>query len=300
LSDLPAAVLAWLGEVLETDASILDITAMPAASTQMHEISFDSSHHRRPKLVVRRFADVHRLRTDPFYDPVNETRALRLVGDTPIPAPHVIAADLDPKQCDVPTLLLTWVPGAAVWIPDDVDVYLRSAAAVLTDIHGSFGDRPADLPGYLPYAAHAPSPVGVPTWSRSRSTWERALEVAVSPAPSSAMGFIHRDFHAGNALSERSRVVSVVDWPTAAWGPLGIDLARMRQNLAFDVDPETAERFLSEYEAAGGHPSAYHPFWDIVDAADDLVGVTPPATSEEAAGWERLERWLERALAELG
>ena len=68
------------------------------------------------------------------------------------------------------------------------------------------------------------------------------------------MCFIHRDYHPGNALAQGARVVSVVDWVTAAWGPPGIDLARMRLNLARDLDADRAERFLDAYRDAGGEP----------------------------------------------
>jgi aminoglycoside phosphotransferase (APT) family kinase protein len=55
--------------------------------------------------------------------------------------------------------------------------------------------------------------------------------VLAGEAPDTRSCFIHRDYHEGNTLEEDDRVVSVTDWVTAAWGPPGIDLARMRLNL---------------------------------------------------------------------
>ena len=59
------------------------------------------------------------------------------------------------------------------------------------------------------------------------------------------------------------RVVGVVDWPTTAWGPPGIDLARMRLNLVEEVSPASADAFLVAYRAAGGDPDDRHPYWDL-------------------------------------
>jgi hypothetical protein len=66
-------------------------------------------------------------------------------------------------------------------------------------------------------------------------------------------------------------VVAVVDWPTAAWGPPGIDLARMRLNLVEEIDAASSEGFLRAYRSAGGDPDDRHPFWDLLDAADCLL-----------------------------
>jgi aminoglycoside phosphotransferase (APT) family kinase protein len=74
-------------------------------------------------------------------------------------------------------------------------------------------------------------------------------------------------------LWDGSRVSGVVDWATAAVGPPGIDLARMRQNLAGWHGREAADRFTRCYVEAGGDPAARDPFWDLLDAADSVAFV---------------------------
>ena len=81
-------------------------------------------------------------------------------------------------------------------------------------------------------------------------------------------------------------------------GPPGIDLARMRQNLAGHLGPAVAHGFAALYVAAGGDPRARHPYWDLLDAADSIPDV---AVSEAPGGGSahRFEDYVARVLAEL-
>lgn len=126
---------------------------------------------------------------------------------------------------------------------------------------------------------------------------ERVLEAIAQPAPSGRVGFIHRDYHPGNVLWDGA-TVNVVDWSTAASGPPGIDLARMRQNLAGWHGRETADRFADRYVASGGDPGVRDPYWDLLDAADLLDGTDVEAPGEGEL--ERFEEYVQGVLAELG
>jgi aminoglycoside phosphotransferase (APT) family kinase protein len=262
----------------------------------MHEVAVDAAGvtHR---LVVRRYADRARLGIDPFYDPANEVRALRLLGETDVPAPHLVAADLVPDVCDVPAVLESWMPGEQA-DPRDVDGYLRSAAEELVRIHAAVPERPEGLPDYVPYAVADGLELRPPEWTTRPGLWERVLEVVAGEAPATRARFIHRDYHLGNTLTMDDRVVSVVDWPTAAWGPPGIDLARMRLNLVEEVSPASADAFLVAYRSAGGDPEDRHPYWDLRDAADCLIE-GPDGSDIDDHDKGAFETWVAAALAEL-
>ena len=151
MTDLGAPVLAWVEDAIGKDARIRSVTQMETWSVQMHALVVEVSGGAEYRLVLRRYTD-ERLGIDRFYDPANEARALRLLGDTDIPAPRLFGADLEPVVCDVPAVLESWVPGEPAWTPGDVDNYLRSAAETLVRIHAFASTRPDGLPDYVPYA----------------------------------------------------------------------------------------------------------------------------------------------------
>src|SRR5688572_11509409 len=235
------------------------------------------------------YHDAQRLAHDPWYVPAHEALALRLLTGTPVPAPRLYATDLEATVCDVPALLESWIPGSAASRPDDIDGYLARAAEVLVRIHAVNVPSDVQLPRYAPYS---------PPPSTHAGLWERVADVLDVPWPAHRETFIHRDYHAGNILWDGTRVTGVVDWATAAWGPPGIDLARMRLNLASRLGTDIANRFSAAYVAAGGDPSARSPFWDLLDAADVLPDLGSPA---EPLGGDlaRFEDYVGSVLAEI-
>jgi aminoglycoside phosphotransferase (APT) family kinase protein len=117
--------------------------------------------------------------------------------------------------------------------------------------------------------------------------------------PDTRTCFIHRDYHLSNTLVVDDRVAAVVDWPTAAWGPPGIDLARMRLNLVEEVSPASSDAFLVAYREAGGDPDDRHPYWDLRDAADCLLESASGVSDIDDHDKARFETWVAAALAEL-
>jgi Ser/Thr protein kinase RdoA (MazF antagonist) len=161
-------------------------------------------------------------------------------------------------------------------------------------IHELASVRPSGVPDYVPYAQGVE--LRPPAWTSHPGMWERVFAVLADGSPDGPTCFIHRDYHQGNTLAVEDHVVSVVDWPTAAWGPPGIDLARMRLNLLEDVGPAGARRFLEAYRDAGGDPRDRHPYWDLCDAADFIVDDAEALEDHDPA---RFETWVEEVLTEL-
>jgi aminoglycoside phosphotransferase (APT) family kinase protein len=291
---LSGAMRSWIADAIGPGSQILSVREMPRSSTEMQDVLVETAGGTEHRLVVRRYSDRTRLETDPFYDPHNEARALELLRDADVPAPRLYAADLEPTVFDVPTLLESWMPGEPPWTPSDEDAYLTSAAEMLVRIHELASVRPSGVPEYVSYTQGVA--LRPPAWSSDPGLWERVLGVLADGPPDAAMCFIHRDYHQGNTLAVEDRVVSVVDWPTAAWGPPGIDLARMRLNLLEEVGSDAASRFLEAYRDAGGDPQGRHPYWDLCDAADLLIDDAVALEGHERA---RFETWVARVLAEL-
>jgi aminoglycoside phosphotransferase (APT) family kinase protein len=290
---LDPGVVEWGATVIGAGAQVLEVEEMPDGSTQQYTITY-ATRNGIVRAVSRRYHDRERLTTDFAYAPGNEAAALSLLGSTQIPAPRLLAADLDGVVSGVPLLLETFVAGRAAWEQAADEVYLRAAAETLVQIHAIGLPAPSPVMAYRPYRVpEAP----VERDGARGDLWVRVFEVLRGPSPTTPQGFIHRDYHPGNVLWDGS-AVAVVDWTTAATGPLGIDLARMRQNLAGRHGVALADRFARLYVDAGGDPDARHPYWDLLDAAD-MMTAQPPTPSDEGDTL-RGEDYVRAVLAELG
>jgi Ser/Thr protein kinase RdoA (MazF antagonist) len=178
-----------------------------------------------------------------------------------------------------------------------MDSFLAQLAGALAAIHATDAGLAA-LHAYAPY--FDPRRDGErrpPAWSRDSAMWERAFALLTEPSPTSQRGFIHRDYHQGQTLWLRGRLSGVVDWTTGCQGPLGIDLARVRLNLAGDFGLDVAEGFLHAHTAVVGD-DLHEPYWDLLDVADLLLDMPTPQCKREAERYARLEAWAARALAE--
>ena len=275
-------VLEWIQDAVGRSAHVVRVERMAPSSTQKHAIDVRRADGAIERLVLRRYHDAERMASERWCDTVSEARALELLESTPVAAPKLFAKDLEAEICDVPALLESWVPGEQAWDPADLDLYLARSAEMLVAIHDVETPSPDDLPVYRPYFADDQIEHGlVPEWSGQRSIWEGVFERIHDRWPVTPVRFIHRDYHPGNALWDGERVGGVVDWATAAGGPAGIDLARMRQNLAAWHGKAAADRFTERYVEAGGDPAARHPFWDLLDAADSVADTDEPGAPGE-------------------
>ncbi len=273
---------------------------LSVSSTAVHLLHLDGAAGGHRALVLRRFVDRERLEHDPWYVPRHEVAALRAVEPAPVRTPRLIAADDAARECDVPTLLTTYLVGRRGDGPGrpPTTVMVDRLAGVLPDIHAVAGDATGRLPGYAPYTPV--EDVRVPDWSRHRDVWRRVLELlAAGPPEVRSDRLIHRDYHPGNTMWLDGELTGVVDWTTACVGPPAVDLARMRQNLVLLDDVAAADRFLERYVAVTGRDHDRHPWWDLRDAADMLADVPAPAGDEEARRLGRWERYVAGVAAEL-
>jgi aminoglycoside phosphotransferase (APT) family kinase protein len=290
-----STIVAWIERSMGPGARVDRIEALPESATAKHRIDVVLEDGSTRRLVLRRYHDAQRLARDPWYVPAHEALALTLLAGSAVPAPRLYAADVEATYCDVPALLESWVPGSPAWRPDDLDAYLARAAEVLVTIHAVSVPADARLPRYAPY--NEPKRIVTPPFSTRPGLWERVSAILDRPWPAHRETFIHRDYHPGNVLWDGTRITGVVDWATAAWGPPGIDLARMRLNLASRLGRGAADRFVVLYVAAGGDGSARDPFWDLLDAADTLPDLGP-SIAPGGGDMARFEDYAASVLAE--
>jgi aminoglycoside phosphotransferase (APT) family kinase protein len=290
---LDPAVLAWAVAAIGGGGQLLSVDELPDSSTEQHVLTL-GTRGGVLRALTRRYHDRHRLEMDFAYAPANEVAALAMLAPTDVPAPMLYAADLEGALTGAPLLLESFLRGEAAWTIVD-ETYLRAAAEVLVRIHRVAVPSQMPVMAYRPY--REPSVGSVPEQGSARpDIWAEVATALEADPPATPAGFIHRDYHPGNVLWD-GHDVSIVDWSAAAIGPQGVDLARMRQNLASAHGAAAADRFSALYVEAGGDPDVRHPYWDLLDAADLWSG------GDEAPGdsdLPRVEAYVASVLAELG
>ena len=270
---LPPASLRWA----EEQAGERTLAALPMESTWLANHLLVLRDGR--ELVLRRWARPGWADEDPDLNAAREALVLGRLAGTEVPAPELVAADVEAGTCDVPALLITRVPGA----PFEGRPPLGPLAAVLHQIHAV---DPEGIPPYRRY--HEPERLAIPSWAADRGVWERAIALAHDTPPELPERFIHRDYHPGNTLWEGAQLTGVVDWTTGSRGPGAVDLGHLRWNLVVDYGQRVADAVLP-------HPE-HHPYYDVVTALDVVDQLDPTTPHAELL---RFEDHVARALAEL-
>lgn len=272
---VPPGVLAWVER--QTKCQVIAQQSLEGGqSAAIHRLVLDG----RGDVILQRF--VLDWISDEPWAPANEALVLGLLADTPVPAPEMIAADLEGQDTGVPTVLMTALPGTVVWDPPELGSWLDAVIDVMMNIHST--PAPRELRQWEPYAPeNAP-----PAWTRHHWAWERARTAYHDARPSSDRVFLHRDFHPGNILWQQDAVSGVVDWVSSCAGPVQEDVAHCRVNLAIHHGQTVADRFLQRWIHASGQPE-YHPYWDLLTAVS-MGGDVPDHQLDEfvAAAAHRL------------
>lgn len=274
---IPDQAARWVTEVTGPGSRIVSVRRLRPGSWHVnHALNVTDGSGRTHRLVLRRWARPGWETDDPDYTVERETRVLGLLGQTPVPAPAVVAADPAGARCDVPAIILTRLPGHP---PRPADggggSFFRQLAETLAAIHDAGGSAArATLDPYRLYYDRAGA---VPArWMGGGPVWAQVTAVVRQPPPATPMALIHRDYHPGNTLWSRRRLTGVVDWTQASWGPPGLDLGHMRWNLVADYGQQAADRFLACYRAATGATLPEQPYWDLVSLLDLLLDVDDP------------------------
>jgi aminoglycoside phosphotransferase (APT) family kinase protein len=289
----PDQALRWVLDSLGPGTRLRSVTALTGGmSHALHRINVQSADGPR-SVVLRRWVRPGWRDENPHYTALHEAETLTLLADIGARAPRLIAVDDAATHADVPASLATYAPGAGPRITeanlDAVVAGFATAIAAVHELRGATAQRIA-----APYARYYKRrDLDVPSWSTQPRLWRRALEVYDAAAPAADEAFIHRDYHPGNTLWLRGELSGIVDWERGSWGPIAVDLAHMRVNLAFGPRPEAAQRFVDAYAQITGRHVDSLAYWDIVDAVE-----TSPMMSGHIHR-QRLERFVTDAIRRL-
>jgi aminoglycoside phosphotransferase (APT) family kinase protein len=197
-----------------------------------------------------------------------EAAALELAAGHGIPAPRLLAADVDHHP---PAVLVEAVEGASTIPAERPPARLRAlgrTAAALAAV--PVAPTPAlprrDRPiATVDFAALRRRPPPRPL------LLEAEVRLAALPPSRAPEGFVHGDLWQGNALWAGETLAALVDWDCAGAGPAGVDLGSLRCDAAVCFGAGAAADVLAGWEEAAGRPAAEVARWDVVAALS-----TPP------------------------
>jgi hypothetical protein len=256
----PRIALHWVEAAVGRGARVFHVQRLKGGtSAAVHGVHVQTQRGTTLWLVLKRYVRAHILGDEPWLIE-NEANCLRLVAKTSVPAPQLVAVDVGGRECDVPAILMTAMPGRLVLRPTNVDDWLRRMAELLPPIHAIDPGPMRVHPWEIWDDIRNTRP---PQWTLHPSHWQALIRAAKGPWPDYSLTFVHRDFQQYNVLWQRGRPSAVVDWMNASVGPRELDFNQLRYNLLGEFGFAVAQSFLHIYRQVTGHEP--NPFWEALN-----------------------------------
>ncbi len=150
-------------------------------SSAVHVVHLEDRSGDRFRLVLRRYVRGDWLAEEPDVA-AREADALRILEDSPLPVPRLVAVDPTGELAGSPALLMTALPGRVDWSPRDLNAWLRQLVAVLPVIHATRIPEGVPIRRYRPYELG--KELAPPIWTRHPRAWWRAIEAYQGSEPS--------------------------------------------------------------------------------------------------------------------
>lgn len=226
--------------------------------------------------------------------------ALEVAERHGIPAPRLIASDVDGVATGATSTLETLIQGSTVWPAPWSTERLRAAGAALARVH-SVALRPSE---HLPLR---PRPIAVddfadarrkgwlPTTPLLQSADER---ITAHVLPAGETVFVHGDVWAGNVIWTDDDEAVLIDWRTAGVGAPGVDLGGIRNQLAIMFGTDAPDLVLDGWERATGTKARDIAYWDAVAALNTRTELDEEYRMTGAT--DRRDAFLAAAIANLG
>lgn len=204
-----------------------------------------------------------------------EACALDVAAAHGIPAPRLIALDLDGTAAGALAILLSVVDGTSRIPMKPIPGRLRAFGAACAAINSI----PAPAEPRLPHRIRPISGVDFAAVRRARGTKGLVADaeqaVAELPVPDAERVFVHGDLWQGNTLWVGDELSALVDWDCSGVGSYGVDLGSARCDAAVMYGPEFAADVLAGWQEGSGRAAEDVAYWDVVAALS-----TPPAMAE--------------------
>lgn len=188
-------------------------------------------------VIVRRMGAATRL-----WDPgslAREARVLDVARRAGIPAPPLLAHDLEGAILGEPLLVLGYLEGEVATDVRQPLAYARELADVMASVHRLDPDAAGLEPARVTPAPEPPEP-GFDTLARAYDVLAR------QPPPTDAPVFLHGDLWPGNTLVRHGQLTGVIDWEEARRGDALCDIAIARLDLLWLYGWPATEAFTAQ------------------------------------------------------
>jgi aminoglycoside phosphotransferase (APT) family kinase protein len=212
-----------------------------------------------------------------------------------VPAPRLLAADLDGRAAGTSASLETVVSGTSTWPAAASTELLLTAGAAIARVHTVILDPQPQLP-------LRPRPIAVDDFAHDRRVSRMPTtallhladeRVRAIKAPDVPVVFVHGDVWPGNTVVVGGGVRALIDWKTAGVGNPGVDLGELRKQVAIRYDDDAPRHVLEGWERASGARADDIPYWDAVAA------LNTPTESYSPYAARRRDDFLRAAVARL-
>ncbi|GAB3418838.1 phosphotransferase family protein [Flindersiella endophytica] len=295
MTHLPSqAALAWASRALHPDATVLSVESLNVGRGPWLLHVEEPGHTRNVVLRVAGRIGPEQIATG--------AAALRYAEEHGLPAPRLLAADLDGRTAGVPVTLETALPGSST-LPDHITAaHLRAAGAALARVHKIPLEPRPDLP-----LRHRPTSADDHARMRRWGTLYRACpddqkdnvvdslcEWSGIPAkgvrgwvnqplstplllwaddclreygrPDEPVGFVHGDVWWGNTRWDGDTFLALIDWKDSGAGNPGVDLGGFRFQMALTYGRQWRDYVTDGWEREAGRRATHVAYWDAVAA----------------------------------
>lgn len=257
VTTLPPQLLSWAARAVAPSARVVGVVSLGTGADVPVALALEGAG-----AVERVVLRVGRPERRPSL--ATEVAALTVAALHGIPAPALIAADLDGEEAGTLAVLTTLVPGSSAIPVHPPRGRLRRLGAAAARMNA---------------VALEPTPeLGLrtrPMYDADFDAWRRedgstplleraeAYLAGVDP-PSAPLGLVHGDLWQGNALDDGRRLTGLIDWDCAGVGPAGIDICCPRFDAAVCFGLDAADEITAGWSEAAGSPPRDVDYWDVV------------------------------------
>lgn len=303
MDQLTEQSVAWVLEQL--NGELIHVEALKGGqSSFIHQLTVKMLDGKINKVVLREHYNAAWLAKEPRII-IQEAKNLKMMENSQLSTPKLIAYDEKMQQAGRPALLMTKVEGNIQLKPKNLSDWLNQIAQKLLSIHSV--NYSGISHNYFAY--YDKNNFIRPNWSTIPDKWGQCFDrLQNQERPDAEKRFIHRDYHPVNILWKEDKISGVVDWPNACVGPREIDLGHCRWNLCMMYGLDAADLFLKYYENSDRN-FQYNYYWDL-EALGNVYSDEKPQVYE---GWpafgltnitekimiERMDQMLENALKKI-